>query len=110
MSKYFHCADCGNIFAEDAAASVLIDEGYGDRVMYACPDCRSIELAQAGECLICGKPINPNGDDYCDDCKWKARKIWEKAVCEIMALAEDDPDYCECEQRFIDYLDASGVF
>ena len=106
MSTYLHCDDCGRIFPEDWARTLLSDHG---NMILACPDCRCTSLAVAPPCKICGEPIEP-GKDYCDECNYKAHKIWEEAVCKIMDIADFDKDYCDCESAFLEYLEDSGVF
>lgn len=105
---YFHCENCGNIFPEDAAATVHVAGRYGATEYVACPDCKCDAVAQCGICRICGEPTYPD-DDYCDDCKVALKKIWEHAVGEVMDKC-DDADYVEAERRFIEYLeDSLGV-
>lgn len=106
--KNYYCQDCNEIFSEDQAKAVLTEWGYGSKEVYACPNCRSTDITDAGKCKTCGKPIDPS-EDYCDDCKRAVYKIWERAVCEVMELCEDDADYCEAENRFKEYLDDTGV-
>lgn len=105
---YYHCEDCGNVFSQDTAASVNVPSGYGTEAYYACPDCKSTAVEECGVCRICGEPAEPS-EDYCPDCKWEVRKIWNRAVEEVMCRC-DDADYVEAERRFIEYLeDSLGV-
>lgn len=105
---YYHCEDCGEMFSEEAAGTKSIYDGYGELDYYACPSCGSTAIAECGVCRICGAPIEP-GEDYCPDCKWETRKIWNRAVEEVMCRC-DDADSVEAERRFIEYLeDGLGV-
>lgn len=107
MSTYFHCEDCNNIFAEEAARVLITTDGYGTAEVYACPECRSTAVAECNTCRICGEPIEPS-EDYCPDCKWDLRKIWNRAVEAVMA--KNDKDSVENERLFIEYLeDGLGV-
>ena len=105
MSNYFYCPECEEVFPEEHAKT-LINEWGGS--VYACPDCRNTHIHDAEKCKICGEPIDP-WHEICGDCKWKLRKIWEKAVESVMDLCEDGADYCEAEQRFKEFLDDNGV-
>lgn len=105
---HLHCEDCGNIFPEENAAKVNVKYGYGLEERCACPDCKSTAVAECEKCRICGAAIKPD-EDYCGDCKWELRKIWNRAVEEVMGRC-DDADSVEAERRFIEYLeDSLGV-
>lgn len=105
---YLHCEDCGNVFPVDNAVIVLVEYGYGLEERCACPDCKSTAVAECGTCRICGKVTVPD-EDYCGDCKWELRKIWNHAVEDVMGRC-DDADFIEAERRFIKYLeDGLGV-
>ena len=109
MADYYYCEDCDSIFPQGSAATVTVPDGYGYKEIDACPYCRNTQLDVARSCKICGEPIEP-GKDYCDECNYKAHKIWEEAVCKIMDIADFDKDYCDCEGAFLEYLENSGVF
>lgn len=108
--KYLYCEWCGSIFSEEDAGTKWREWGHGEKEVYACPDCKSTDcIVDAETCKICGKPKAPSSSEYCDDCAWKARKIWEKAVCEVMDIAADKMCYTDCESAFIEFLEDAGV-
>lgn len=107
--KYFYCDDCGSIFSEEDAGTKRIEWGHSEKEVYACPDCKNTYVEEADTCEICGKPMKPTGDEYCDDCKWNARKVWEKAVSSIMDMMPNGTDYTKAESVFIEYLESGDV-
>lgn len=104
--KYYYCQDCGEIFEEEYARVLWEDYGHGRIEHIGCPVCRSTNVVEAEKCKICGEPIAFD-KDYCEDCNRAVYKIWEKAVCEVMDRC--DADYTECESRFIEFLQDTGV-
>lgn len=108
MTTYLHCAECGNIFAEDDARVLWRGNGYGTTDVYACPECRSTELAEAERCQICGTVIVP-GKTYCAACSEKFRKVWSDWVGKVMheRLLNGEvlsADYLECEAALVEWL------
>ena len=102
---YLYCEECEEIFPEDHAKVLMSERG---NMILACPECRNTWLQTAWKCGICGEPMPP-GKEYCDECKRKAYKIWEDAVCKLMDIAKDDMDYCDCEHAFVEYLENEGI-
>lgn len=108
MSKYFHCEECGCVFSEESAKTVWDGDGRVTMEYYACPECRSTALADMTNCRICGALIRDT-EDYCDKCKWEVRKVWERAVEQVMQR-KDDLDYTEAERLLIEFMqDSLGV-
>lgn len=108
MSTYFHCEDCNNIFAEGDARVLITTDGYGTAEVYACPECRSTEIAEAERCQICGTVIAP-GKTYCAACSEKFRKVWSDWVGKVMheRLLNGEvlsADYLECEAALVEWL------
>lgn len=107
MSKYFECDKCGHRFTEEDARVLWDSDGRTTINYNACPSCGCDALTELEPCRICGALI-PEGEDYCDDCKWDLRKIWNRAVEAVMA--KNRKDSAENEQLFIEYLqDGLGV-
>lgn len=105
--KYYICDNCGAICGEDDLREGRIKLGEFWKDVAVCPECRSDDIHEAEQCRICGTPIEP-GEDYCPDCKWDLRKIWNRAVESVMA--KNDKDSVENERLFIEYLqDGLGV-
>jgi len=110
MMRYFYCGYCGELFREDAASEKVREDG---RTYYACPNCGDLEIYDADSCKICGEPIRP-GADYCRECRYDVKKIWERAVCEVMSIRVEhreiqNADYTKCEEALVEFLDDNGV-
>ena len=111
---YFHCPDCGEIFPEEQARTLLREDGYGSKQILACPSCRNTELDEADECVICGEPIPPDRVSVCTECAETLHKEWVNFVEKVMdrRLKENNglsADYLDCEQAALDFLDEVGI-
>lgn len=108
MSKFYECDVCGHVFSEDSAKVVWDSDGRNTVYYNACPSCGCGVLAELTNCRICGALIRDT-EDYCDNCKWDVRKIWERAVEQVMTLRPEG-DYTDAEDAFIEFLqDNMGV-
>ena len=108
MSKFYYCNFCEELIAEDDLKRMWDSDGHGIIEKDVCPNCGYDELEEAETCRICGKPIKPF-EAYCEDCKEKVYKVWDDAICEMMGLTPVGVDYAETKQRFIEFLDDTGV-
>lgn len=108
MSTYFECTACGHRFAEENARVLWDSDGRTTINYSACPSCGNDALAEMTNCRICGALIRDT-EDYCDKCKWEVRKVWERAVEQVMQR-KDDLDYTEAERLLIEFMqDNMGV-
>ena len=106
---YYYCPECNEVFPEDKAKTTKVEWGYGFKEVLVCPCCRNDCIEEADYCRICGEPI-ASDEEYCAECAWELKKLWERTVCECMDRCEDGCDYLEAERRLIDFLqDGLGV-
>lgn len=105
---YLYCENCGNIFSEEDAKMLITDAGYGTKTILVCPECLDKQIVDAGICACCGEPISPD-EKFCEICKHDLYKVWDKAVCMVIDLADLDKDYMDCQELFLDYLDSEGI-
>ena len=108
MSKYYYCSFCEEIIPEEALMAKWDADGHQFYNKDTCPHCGYDELEEAESCKICGAPISPY-DEYCDDCLDKAYRIWDEAVCKVMDLTPVGVGYLKTRDRFIEFLDNTGI-
>ena len=100
--SWFYCYECEERFLEDDAKYRLAEEEdckpRGTMVM-CCPRCKSGEITEVGTCKICGKPLSPDDDDFCEACTEAMDKSIDRLICKIQG------DWMKAKDVFVDYLE-----
>ena len=69
---FYQCMDCGHIFSRESALKLAERNKHGDYTEVkhydACPNCRSGDLDDAGECIVCHIPTRRE-ITICESCE-----------------------------------------
>ena len=92
--KMYKCSECGHIFEKEKLSSWI--EPYGEELS-GCPKCISA-VDEVCECKLCGSYSCENENDYCDECRQKTIKTFNKLMEEF--FDDDEIEILKDEEVF----------